>query len=239
MQDSSGTVGPTAQEQQLSANANAEFARYSSKWLPLQDHLSDVVTSMGQPDSWQRQEAEGKGNTDVAQQFAQIAQNRTASTLDHGINVGSSAYKLGVAASATAEAEAKGAAVNNGNQQIDKAYLSGLTSITKAGESLAGTAMGGAALGGEVSSREAITGAQLSNENRANNWNMIGTGIGMLAASYGQGIGGVSDQATVMANADQDATAGANAMNSQMMSNMNSGINMDTSAMTQMPSITY
>jgi hypothetical protein len=181
---------------------------------------------MGQPDSWQRKEAEGKGNTDVAQQFAQIAQKRTASTLDHGINVGSSAYKLGVAASATAEAEAKGAAVNSGNQAIDKAYLSGLTSITKAGESLAGAATGGAALGAEVSSREAITGAQLSNENRANNWNMIGTGIGMIGGSltggasstpdtnYGfdasTGIGGGPDYRTTMAPAGTgiDGTSG-------------------------------
>ncbi len=226
MQDSSGTVGPTPQEQALSANAASEFQRYQSKWLPLQDHLSDVVTSMGQPDSWQRKEAEGKGNTDVAQQFAQIAQKRTASTLDHGINVGSSAYKLGVAASATAEAEAKGAAVNSGNQAIDKAYLSGLTSITKAGESLAGAATGGAALGAEVSSREAITGAQLSNENRANNWNMIGTGIGMIGGSltggasstpdtnYGfdasTGIGGGPDYRTTMAPAGTgiDGTSG-------------------------------
>jgi hypothetical protein len=216
LQDSSGTVGPTPQEQALSANASAEFKRYQSKWLPLQDRLSDVISSMGEANSWQRQEAEGKGSTDVAQQFASMNQKRSVSEMDHGINVGSTSYKLGTAASATAEAEAKGAAVNHGNEAIDKAYLSGLTSITKAGEGLAATATQGGALSAEVGSREAISSAQLANADRANTWGMIGTGIGAAAggiagsmgpsdASYGfdpsSGIGGGPDFRTSMAPA--------------------------------------
>ena len=202
MQSNSGTVGPTPQEQALSANASAEFQRYQSKWLPLQDHLSDVVTSMGQPNSWQRQEAEGKGNTDVAQQFAAMNQQRSVSQMDHGINVGSTSYKLGTAASATAEAEAKGAAVNQGNQAIDKAYLSGLTSITKAGEGLAGASMQGQSMGADIASREGITNAYISNASQANEMGAIGTGIGGIAAAYigqqkqpqpGIGGGGSSD----------------------------------------------
>ena len=189
MQDSSGTVSATPQEQALSANAASEFQRYQSKWLPLQDHLSDVVSSMGDANSWQRQEAEGKGSTDVAQQFQAMNQRKSVSEMDHGINVGSTAYKLGTAASATAEAEAKGAAVNQGNQAIDKAYLSGLTSITKAGEGLAATATQGGSMAADVASREAISSAQLTNANTANMAGIIGTGIGAAAGGIAGGGG--------------------------------------------------
>jgi hypothetical protein len=179
----SGTVGPTPQELALSANAASEFQRYQSQWLPLQDHLADTISSMAPgADSWQRKEAEGKGSADVAQQFAKVAQQKTVSEMDHGINVGSSAFKLGVTGLAAATAEAKGAAVNTGNEAIDKAYLSGLTSISKAGEGLAGAATQGMGMAADVGSREAISQAQITNAASADKMGLLGAGIGAVAA---------------------------------------------------------
>ena len=182
MNPGSGTVQATPQEQALTQLAQASFDQYRKNYLPMQDHLSDVVSSMGKSDSWQRQEAEGKGNEDAASEFAQAAKARTASELDRGINVGSSRFKMGVAGMATAEAESKGVGIEEGNQAIDKAYLGGLTAIARAGQGIAGAATNSASLSAQVASREAISNAQEANSERADKL----AGIGFLVGSAGQ-----------------------------------------------------
>lgn len=171
------------------AQAQQQFQDYQKRWLPLQDHLSDTVLSMGKPDSWQRQEAEGKGNEDAASAISTAMRQRTSGEMNRGINPGSSAFKLGASSLASTEAQAKGAAIEEGNQAIDKAYLGGLTAISKAGEGLAGMAAQGAGIAGQVGSREAISQAQASNASEASKLGAVGFGIGALSQS---GIGGSS-----------------------------------------------
>jgi hypothetical protein len=161
----------------------ASFKDYQARWLPLQDHFAQLVTDMVKPDSWQKQEAEGKGNVDVAQEFAKMNQQRNASQIASGINVGSTKFKMGVAASASAEAEARGMAINTGNEAIDKAHLANLTAIARTGQSLATTATQGQGAAGEVASRIAISGAQEANETRAGNYELAGFGIGALGSA--------------------------------------------------------
>jgi hypothetical protein len=200
---SSGTVGPTPQEQQLASIASNQWKDYTERWLPMQDHFASVVSDMGKPDSWQRQEAEGKGNADVAQAFAQSVAARTSSELARGINVGSTKFKLGAANSASAEAESKGLAIVSGNESIDKAYLANLGAIARAGQGLAGSATQGLGVGAETASRIAISSAQERNAETASNLGAIGFGIGALGSpqgiaalkSAGQGIGDFFSQA--------------------------------------------
>ena len=231
MNPSSGTVGPTPQEQALTQIAQQSFDEYRSKYLPMQDHLSDVITSMGQTNSWQRQEAEGKGNEDAASEFAQASKARTTAELDRGINVGSSRFKMGVGGMATAEAQAKGVGVEEGNQAIDKAYLGGLTAIARAGQGVAGTAVGGASLAGQVASREAISQAQEDNASRADT---LG-GIGFAVGAVGQSIAGAppSPFGTTQTGAQQMSFVG------DMPMAQPGGINVDTSALTANPGIDF
>jgi hypothetical protein len=181
-----GTVDATPAERNLAANAMAQFRDYQSRWLPVQDHFANVVMDMGKPDSWQRQEAEGKGNEDVAAAFAQNEARRTTQELASGINVGSARFKMGVSGSAAAEAEARGLAITSGNESIDKAYLSNLTKIAQTGQGLATSSMQGQGIAGETASRIALSAAQESNASAALPYEAVGLGLSGLASKQGQ-----------------------------------------------------
>lgn len=238
MNPNSGTVGATPQEQALSSIAQQSFQDYQSKWLPLQDHYADTVEAMGASNSWQRQEAEGKGNTDAAMEFASQSKAMTSSELAHGINVGSSKFKLGVSGMASAEAEAKGAGIAEGNEAIDKSYISNLSSIAQAGQGLANAATQSAGVSAEVGSREAISNAQVANEQSASKFGAIGFGIGALA-QYGMsgGFGGTSSFSDQVAGIDANAAEGQAQMNSEIQSELQSNISngIDTSFAKQIP----
>lgn len=192
MSPNSGTVAPTFQEQELSRIATQQFQDYQSRWLPVQQHLNDVVDQMGKPDSWQRAEAEGKGAEDVASQFEQANQRRTAQQMDRGINVGSGAFNLGITGSAAAQAASKGAAVAQGNEAIDKAYFENLSQIAQSGQTVANQATRGMSVGAEIASREAISSAQASNATASNVLGAAGFGIGALSSpSAMRQIGGI------------------------------------------------
>src|SRR5208283_381639 len=118
-----------------------------------------------------------------------------ANELDRGVNVNSAAFKLGASGSAVSEANQKGTAINAGNETIDKAYLSGLSSIAAAGSQLASQAGAGLGAAGEIASREAINTAQESNT--VNSATLGAVGIGLGSAAYnslvpapGGGVGG-------------------------------------------------
>jgi hypothetical protein len=181
-----GTVDQTGAERTLASNAMAQFQDYQSRWLPVQDHFANVVMDMGKPDSWQRQEAEGKGNEDVAASFAQNEARRTSQEMASGINVGSARFKMGVSGSAAAEAEARGLAITSGNESIDKAYLGNLTKIAQTGQQLATSSMQGQGIGGEVASRIALSSAQEQNQMNAMPYEAAGLGLSALASPQGQ-----------------------------------------------------
>jgi len=178
-----GEVGPTPQEQVLASTFTQQFQDYQKRWLPIADHLGDVVSSMAPgKDSWQRAEAEGKGNADTAMAFAQDMAQRSAS-LSSGVNAGSSRFKLGVAGAATAEAESKGISIESGNQQITSAYLKGLQSLTAQGGKLAAGATQGMDMAAQITSHEAINNAQVQNSANSGAMQAVGFGIGALGAS--------------------------------------------------------
>jgi hypothetical protein len=179
MNKNTGTVQASPQEQALAQIGAARFEDYQARWLPVQQHLGSVVADMGKEGSWQREEAKGKGNVDAAEAFAKTEQQTEARRMASGINVGSSAFKLGVTGSAIDEARAKGAGINSGNQQIDRAYLSGLSTMMQLGRGQSATAASGLAISGELGSREAITAAQESAAERAGNYELAGYGIGL------------------------------------------------------------
>jgi len=200
---SSGTVGPTPQEQALTSNMWSQWRDYQTRWLPVQQHLADVVNDMANPQAWQRQEAEGKGGVDVASAFDQRERQQTASLMTRGINPGSPAFKMGISTGATAEASTKGAKVNEANQAIDRAYVENLKAITNAGSKLAGSSVQGQGIAAEVGSREAISNATVANTQTSNEMGALGFGLGVLGSpegmsamrGAGQGIGDFFSQA--------------------------------------------
>jgi hypothetical protein len=156
----------------LSQKSAQQFEDYQKRWLPIQDHLSSVVTSMNDPDSWQNKEAEGKAAADVASAFEKADQQRTAAALSHG---------------AAAEAETKGMEINSAHDVITKSYLSGLQSISQAGQKLASGAAGGSAVAGEVASREQLSSAQADQSKSAGIYAAVGTGIGAIGGAMKSG----------------------------------------------------
>src|ERR1700756_1990475 len=202
----SGTVSATPQEQALTANMTAQWQDYQQRWLPVQQHLADVVNDMANPQAWQRQEAEGKAGLDVAPPFQQRDQQQIASAMTRGINPGSSAFKLGITGSATAQAAAKGAKVAEANEAIDRSYIENLKAITNPGKRLAGQSVQGQGIAAEVASREAISNASVANAQTSSEMGAVGFGLGALGSPQGQSAirglfssgGGIASPATVV-----------------------------------------
>jgi hypothetical protein len=206
----------------LSQKSAQQFEDYQKRWLPIQDHLSSVVTSMNDPDSWQNKEAEGKAAADVASAFEKADQQRTAATLSHGIDVGSSKFKLATAGSAAAEAETKGMEINSAHDVITKSYLSGLQSISQAGQKLASGAAGGSAVAGEVASREQLSSAQADQSKSAGIYAAVGTGIGAIGGAM---TGGGKPDAPDAPSSTTNGNLNGNA--SLIDANPSAGLNLD------------
>lgn len=232
MSPSQGEVGPTGAETTLANMMTQQFYDYQDRWLPITQHLNSVITSMGTSGSPQAAEAEGKGTADVAERFAQTDAARTASDANHGIDPGSARFNMGVTGSAQSEALAKGAAVEQGNQAIKRAYLANLGSVTQQGERLANTAVTGEGAAAQVASREAISGAQVANASTAGTMSAIGTGVGAIGQSFLGSGPNFTNTGTIDANA---AVAEANMQNGINTNLTNFGSSLNSNLPTGIP----
>jgi len=184
MSPNSGTTPATPQETALARLGAAQFQDYSTRWLPVQQHLASTIEAMAAPNSAQRQEAQGKGNVDAAQAFNAQENKIAANDLTHGVNAGSSAFKLHQVGTINDEAGAKASGINTGNEAIDKAYLSGLTGLMQVGKGQRATATGSMAGVAPLASEGAEAAAYESNAVRASNYELGGFAAG-AAGQYG------------------------------------------------------
>lgn len=174
----------TPQQRAMTEHAVNQFQDWKQRWLPLQKNLMGQIEAMGKPDSAAREAASGKTTTDSAIQFNR-AQGALQKTLTNtGAGAGSSKFNLGVAGAGEDQAKSKAFGMTVADQQIDDAYIQGLSAIAATGRgerAQVGDSLGRMAT---QSSRQAAADAQASAMDRSSNAGIAGqvAGFGLQQA---------------------------------------------------------
>lgn len=157
----------TPQQRALVEHAVNQFADWKQRWLPVQKNLMSQIQAMGKPGSQAREAASGKATTDSAIQFNK-AQGALQKTLTNtGAGVGSSKFNLAVAGAGEDQAKSNAFGKTIADQQIDDAYVEGLSTIAATGRgerAQVGDSLGRMAT---QSSRQAAADAEASATERA------------------------------------------------------------------------
>lgn len=172
----------------------ARLADYKQRWLPLQQALGTQVTEMGAAGSAERKRGAGMAATDTDMAFdkAQAGLERTTAQRR---DFGSSSHKLAVAGLDEDRATSKALGIAGVDEQIDDAYVQGLSQIMAIGQGQRANAVEGMGQVAAMSGRQAAYDAQASLENRMGNAELAGQVVGMGAGMAGRrgGVNGTND----------------------------------------------
>ena len=184
-------VQETSAQQEMASMAMKRLQDYKTRWLPLQKQVAAHVSSMGEPDSFERRQAAGKASTETAAKFSQARKGVEESTTDAGVGLNSGRMKLGITGMADDEAASRGLGITASDSAIDDAYTSGLGALAAIGQGKAASAMNGTAAAARMSAQTAANDAEMSAADRAGNAQLIGQGLGLAAGGFGgRGAGG-------------------------------------------------
>ena len=127
-------IKETPSQVALADYANNLMADYKRRWLPVQQNLISQIETMGKPGSTERSMAEGRSNVDTAIQFGQASGALEKSLSNSGANVGSSRGKLAIEGLGEDQAKSRGLGAMVSDQQIDDAYMKGLSALAQQGK---------------------------------------------------------------------------------------------------------
>lgn len=183
-------VEETAQQRAMAEFAMNQLQDYKKRWLPVQKQLATQIQSMGEKGSAARVAATGKAATDTALQFAQ-AQGALEKTLaNQRVGVNSSRAKLAISGMGADKATSTGMSTMIADQQIDDAYMAGLSALTSIGRGERAQVADSLAAQAQQSSRQAAADAEVSMMQRAGNARLAGQVAGYgLGAAMGGGPG--------------------------------------------------
>lgn len=187
----SNKVEETAQQRAMAEFAMNQLQDYKRRWLPVQKQLAQQIQFMGEKGSQARAAATGKAATDAALQFTQ-AQGALEKTLaNQRVNLGSSRAKLAISGMGADKATSTGVSTMIADQQIDDAYMAGLSALTAIGRGERAQVADSLASQARQSSRQAAADAEASMLQRAGNAQMAGqiVGYGLGAAMGPQTVG--------------------------------------------------
>jgi hypothetical protein len=191
-------VQETPQQRAQAQFAQRSFQDWKQRWLPLQRRLAAQIQASGQSGSPQERLAEGKASTDTAAQFAQAskaAEERLAGS-GAGLNSGRAVAALG--GMGDDEAASTGLGLTITDQQMDDAYMEGLSALTAMGRGERASVGDALTTQARQSSRQAVMDAENSLASRAGNAELAGqfAGYGLqqgLKNFQGTGIGTTND----------------------------------------------
>lgn len=183
-------VEETAQQRAMAEFAMNQLQDYKRRWLPVQKQLAAQIQSMGEKGSPERAAATGKAATDAALQFTQ-AQGALEKTLtNQRVGMNSSRAKLAIAGMGADKATSTGVSTMIADQQIDDAYMAGLSALTTIGRGERAQVADSLASQASQSSRQAAADAEVSMMRRAGNARLVGQVAGYgLGAAMGGGPG--------------------------------------------------
>lgn len=203
-------VEETPQQRALAEYAMRMMQDYKQRWLPVQKQLAAQIQQQGADGSAMRESAVGKRATDVAMTFGNGAGVLAKTLSNNGVNLGSSRAKLAVEGMGLDEAKTRGIGAMVTEQQIDDAYLKGLSALAATGRGERVAASEGLVDRARSSARDAQLSAETSAAERANIGGMVGqaAGLGLYGAlgkesspgftmdTGGMGLGQMSNDAS-------------------------------------------
>lgn len=172
--------GETPQQRAMVQLALNKVQDYKKRWLPLQRNLAQHIAELAKPGSAARAAAKGVASTSTEAQFSQ-ARTGLESKLAQTGGLGSGKAKLAIAGMGEDEASAMGAGLAGADQQVDEAYVQGLSTIMALGQGQQAGAIKGLTTQAALSGRQAQADAQASLEDRLGNVQLAGTlaGVGL------------------------------------------------------------
>lgn len=176
----SNQVQETPAQKALAETAKARMADYEQRWLPVQKKLTSQVQQAGAEGSAQRRQAAGMTGANVEQAFGTAEDKLQARLSGTGALPGSSKANLAVAGLGLDKAQSKGLGLTGADQQMDDAYLRGLSAITAIGQGKQATADSGLVQQAQTSGAQARRDAELALQARMNN-----AELGAQAVGYG------------------------------------------------------
>lgn len=205
-------VQETPQQRAMAEFAMNSFRDYKQRWAPLQRRLATQIKAAGATNSPAERLAEGKASTDTAIQFSEANKEAEKQLAGSGVGLGSSKSNLAMAGMGDDQATSTGMGLSIADQQIDDAYLQGLSALTAIGRGERASV--GDALGDQArqSSKQAVMDAETSLADRAGKAGVAGQFVG-----YGlhQGMGAMNGGGVGLTN-DFKGTTGANSMDQFM-----------------------
>lgn len=177
-------VEETPQQRAQVEFAVNQLADYKKRWLPVQQRLATAVQAMGKEGSAARKAAAGKANVDNAINFEK-AQGAVEKMLSSGgAGVGSGKFDLGVTGVQADKAASRGLGMAVADQQVDDAYLSGLTALAATGKGQRAQVADSLSRQAAQSSRQAAADAEASMAQHGAQANLVGqfAGYGLKSA---------------------------------------------------------
>lgn len=194
-------VDETPQQRALADYAMRMMQDYKQRWLPVQKQLAAQIQQQGADGSAMRESAAGKRSTDTAMTFGNGTGVLTKTLANNGINLGSSRAKLALTGMSSDEAKTSGIGAMVTDQQIDDAYLKGLSALAATGRGERAQVAEGLTDRARSSAADAVQSAQASVAERSAVAGAVGqaAGLGLYGAlskdapgSSSQGMGNFS-----------------------------------------------
>lgn len=188
MGGSKDDVKETPQQRAMVEFATNRFADWKMRWLPVQQRLISQVQEMGKPGSRVREAAAGRTAVDTAMAFSRGQQGLQKTLTNAGTGPGSSKFNLAVTGAGEDQAKSKGVGLMIADQQVDDAYVQGLSTIMSLGRGERAQVSDSLGRMASSSARQASTDAEVSAMQRANTASLLGQ-----AAGFGlqRGLSGV------------------------------------------------
>lgn len=190
----SGETEDTAETPQQRAMVQLALNKvqdYKQRWLPLQKNLASHIAGMIKPGSSASKAARGAASTSTEGAFSE-ARAGLENKLAQSGGLGSSRAKLSITGMGEDTATAQGLGLTGADQQVDDAYVSGLSTIMALGQGQQAGAIEGVTRQAAMSGRQAAADADLSLQRRMGNAQLVsqfaGMGFGLAGPGGGSGM---------------------------------------------------
>lgn len=180
----SGQVQETNKERALADIGSQQLADFKQRWLPVQQKFASGVVAAGAPGSYERGRATTMAGVDNSVKYGVAADKLDASAAAAGA-FGSAGHKLGITGMAEDRATSAGLSAVAADQGVTDQYVAGLSAVNALGRGEKATALGGFGRDASLSARQAAADADRSLQERAGQYQLAGTAIGIGAGIYG------------------------------------------------------
>lgn len=182
-------VKETPQQRAMVTLAMNQLADYKQRWLPLQRQLAKQIESAGAEGSTEREMAQGAASTETEAKFSGARRALEAGLGARG-ELGSSKGKLAIAGLGEDQATSTGLGLALTEQEMDDAYVQGLSQITAIGRGEKATAMDGMSRVAGLSGQRAAADAEAALSNRMGNARLGAQVVGMGLGAWNPSPGG-------------------------------------------------